>query len=489
MIGKLNCSLPAAPVVGVSDAVGSTPNRHSVRYLSAPLTLALVALWSTLGAQPAAAQAGTLIADITCPDASGGVSVAFDGAFLYYTNFSGSVMHRIAIPGPGASTCAPPATPPTHLDFPIIGPPGLNAFSFDATSPTPQFWGAGGVTGRDIWTLTVPTTTSPVSTGMLQYTISPAQIGNCDTFACLTLIDGLAFDGTGSGSIWYSPDASQRVFHFDTAAGPLMSAIPLGSFDVHTPPNDMAPQCGFNYSSGVAAGASFLYLQADGCADYFQYDKTGIKLNFFPYGGQRAEDSECDNVTFTQKFPIGKEVIWVRDAFDGHIRAFEQPVGTCLLGGGVPPPVGKGRMTGGGDSVATLPMGSVVHQGLILHCSTTDNPNRLEVNWLDSSGNSNRFHLMSMDTARCTDDPTISPNPPDANFNTHQGTGTGRLNGVAGATVEWKFQDAGEPGALVDKLCLRIRPAPLAPSVLEVGSCPLIVVPLTAGDLQAHNQM
>ena len=37
-------------------------------------------------------------------------------------------------------------------------------------------------------------------------------------------------------------------------------------------------------------------------------------------------------------------------------------------------------------------------------------------------------------------------NPPAAGFDTYKGKGTGRLNGAAGASAEWTFTDAGEPG-------------------------------------------
>ena len=72
----------------------------------------------------------------------------------------------------------------------------------------------------------------------------------------------------------------------------------------------------------------------------------------------------------------------------------------------------------------------------------SQSPNTLEVNW----DKGNKFHLDSLTTASCTDDPTIIPNPPDAGFDTYKGTGTGSYNGVSGATAVWTFTDAGEPG-------------------------------------------
>ncbi|WP_447974294.1 hypothetical protein [Nitrospira sp. Kam-Ns4a] len=107
-----------------------------------------------------------------------------------------------------------------------------------------------------------------------------------------------------------------------------------------------------------------------------------------------------------------------------------------------PPPPGtaKGRMTGGG-SVMSSTVGRVTH-GFELHCDATKSPNNLQINW----GKGNKFHLESLTMASCSDDPAIAPNPPAAPLDTYKGEGTGRLNGVAGATAKWTFTDAGEPG-------------------------------------------
>ncbi len=46
----------------------------------------------------------------------------------------------------------------------------------------------------------------------------------------------------------------------------------------------------------------------------------------------------------------------------------------------------------------------------------------------------------------CTDNPLISEGNPAAGFDTMTGQGTGTLNGVSGATIEYVFTDQGEPG-------------------------------------------
>ena len=86
--------------------------------------------------------------------------------------------------------------------------------------------------------------------------------------------------------------------------------------------------------------------------------------------------------------------------------------------------------------------GTRVTHGFELHCNVKETPNNLEVNW----GKGNKFHLEKLTYASCVDDPKIEPNLPAAGFDTYKGKGIGRFNGKAGATVEWVFTDAGEPG-------------------------------------------
>jgi sugar lactone lactonase YvrE len=106
-------------------------------------------------------------------------------------------------------------------------------------------------------------------------------------------------------------------------------------------------------------------------------------------------------------------------------------------GGGGGGGAAKGRMTGGGTIVSTS-----VHHGFELPCDKTKSPNNLEVNW----GKGNKFHLESLTSAACSDDPSISEGQPVAGFDTYRGSGTGRYNGTSGATAEWTMTDAGEPG-------------------------------------------
>lgn len=123
----------------------------------------------------------------------------------------------------------------------------------------------------------------------------------------------------------------------------------------------------------------------------------------------------------------------------------------------------EGRMTGGGS--VFLPGGNTspgagirVTHGFQLHCAdepTTIN-NRLEINWANSttSKSNNHFHLLTLVTVGCFDDPALDEQQPDADIDTLFGTGIGRFTGKVGllsyknvtAWVDFTFTDDGEPG-------------------------------------------
>lgn len=154
---------------------------------------------------------------------------------------------------------------------------------------------------------------------------------------------------------------------------------------------------------------------------------------------------------------------------DGTPHAFIFAFGEV---GGTPIGDVKTRMTGGG-SVSTSDGTRVTH-GFELHCDASKGPNNLQVNW----GKGNRFHLTDLASAACTDDGSISEDSPVAGFDTYKGKGTGTYNGVAGATAEWTFTDAGEPGS-ADYVSLTIKDAG-ANIVLSVTGT------LSNGNHQAH---
>jgi hypothetical protein len=110
------------------------------------------------------------------------------------------------------------------------------------------------------------------------------------------------------------------------------------------------------------------------------------------------------------------------------------------LAAGPPPPGAPGRMTGGGSIFEADGTTRVTH-GFELHCDPSNTPNTLEINW----DGGNNFHLDTLLTANCTDDPSIQPQPPAAPFDTFVGTGVGTCNGQP-ALISFTLTDAGEPG-------------------------------------------
>ena len=142
-----------------------------------------------------------------------------------------------------------------------------------------------------------------------------------------------------------------------------------------------------------------------------------------------------------------------------------------------------GRMTGGGSINVSLggdlakPV-RITH-GFELYCDASKGPNNLQVNW----GNE-RFHLDSLNSALCVDNPSINPNPPSASFDTYHGKGVGRYKKGNGpwqtATAEWTFTDAGEPGKGADSMAILIK----------VGSTVVLQATgiLDGGNHQAHKE-
>lgn len=294
-----------------------------IRLLS---VLALVTGGITLSlVLPAIAARGDLIAEvITTTDPVRGISpsIAFDGHYLYYAEYAGFTLHRIDVPPPGGPT---PAT--GHVETPIIGTlSGIMTLSYDASRDA--FWTVGG-DGMSVYLL------SKTGTATLAYRIAPDDRPGFQSgiYATETKI---AYDGTDD-TIWYSPDATSRIYHYRTSPDVLGTAeLVAGTpyIDVNVAPNDMTAQCGYSQSSGVAVGGAHLFITVAGCRYYFEYTKTGAKVGWHAYnflGGNSPQDLECDNVSYSVP------VFWIKDGWEGHFRAVEQPsAGACVFGGGTP---------------------------------------------------------------------------------------------------------------------------------------------------------
>jgi hypothetical protein len=275
----------------------------------------------------AARAAGNRIAEVITPEDNSllwarGISpnVAFDGSYLYYTEYGGSILHRIDVPPPGGPTVAT-----GQVNVPIMGSSsGIMTIAYDRRRD--GFWAVGG-NGLSVYFLT------KAGNATLVYSIDPMNDRpgfQSGPFATETKI---AYDGTDD-TIWYSPDATTRVYHYRTTpdalgTAALVTATPF--IDVGAAPNDVAAQCGYSQSSGVAVGGAHLFITVAGCPYYFEYTKTGVKVGAHPYDVlESSQDAECDNVSY------GVAVFWIKEGYKGRIVAIEQPsAGACVYGGGV----------------------------------------------------------------------------------------------------------------------------------------------------------
>ena len=132
------------------------------------------------------------------------------------------------------------------------------------------------------------------------------------------------------------------------------------------------------------------------------------------------EDEYIDNV-FTVRWDSGSEICSARVRCEKEGR-----------------PDGDGRRMTGGGSIGKG-KDRVTH-GFQLRCDDSDPRQNLEINW-----HQHRFHLLDLDSAICSDT-ALDEGHPVAGFDTFTGKGHGRFDGVDGATVEFEFTDAGEPG-------------------------------------------
>ena len=133
--------------------------------------------------------------------------------------------------------------------------------------------------------------------------------------------DGLSFDASDN-TVWASADAAPTVQHYQPD-GHL-----IASFDLH----NTLGGCG---NSGLAAGATMMFLANNGCSQIYQVPKdhigvTGADNQTTLVGGYpaRLEDLECDDQTFD-----GTTVIWSKDAYDAVINAFDVGSVDCGVGG------------------------------------------------------------------------------------------------------------------------------------------------------------
>ena len=410
------------------------------------LVAALLGLQILLQApEPAAAAPGDLIADVVVAEYPNRVSpsVAFDGHYLYHVDYGGSVLHRVDVPPAGGSHSAT-----GQVDVPISGvTSGIMTLSYDAGRDA--FWAVSG-DGLSIYLLRKSGATT------LAFTIDPANdrpgyqpVGD---FPDETKV---AYDRVDD-TIWVSADAGTRIYHYHTYAdaqgtAALVAATPF--IDVNVPPNDMVAQCGYSQSSGVAVGGPHLFISIAGCAYYFEYTKTGVKVGAYaanPYLGPTAEDLECDNLSYSVP------VFWLRDGFDGHMRAYQQPAAdACGYGGGPapePPPPPKPA----GLEVAAPSAGRAGEAFLVgVTAKNADGTT--------ATGYTGTVHFTSSDTA------TGVVLPPDSALTNGQGTFSATLIKAGTQTIT----AADSANALSTTVTIAINAAPASRFVLASSTTPV----------------
>jgi hypothetical protein len=322
-----------------------------------------------------------------------------------------------------------------------------------------------------------------------------AWIGETDCLGGL-----LQFDGDGNLVLRRAPAVEVRGVHFLDFADDLCT-IHYTSFGLNVKRYDVCTESqlpDFNVAPlPDAGGAQALAILPDGgvlvanLSVIVRLDAAGNQIGTY-------DDAGRDLWIGLALDPDGTS-FWATDWQTSYVYRFDLASGAVLTSWDVgtepftvkgvtvqpptdlpPPPRAAARMTGGG-SVFTESidpeLGEIrVTHGFELHCDPAAVPNNLQINWEKG----NRFHLEELLTAECFDDPEINPHPPTAPFDTYVGTGTGRYNGEPGATAEWTFTDAGEPGTVDQIVSLVIRDAG--------GSVVLTVEEefLTFGNHQAH---
>jgi hypothetical protein len=263
--------------------------------------------------------------------------------------------------------------------------------------------------------------------------------------------------------------------------------------DLTGPPLDSTVPQTFTFSSSNkdrTANLDMFFASVMGSVSGFGFRPTSIEITTNGPNGtttlvSNALDSnagaEFDYFTIAVDVPAGATTLTVQAFPRDDLNTGRLPASFVWLAGAFSlepetPPTVPGRMTGGG-SVFTI--GDVrVTRGFQIHCDLRE-PNNLEVNW-----DGNRFHTSELTSAVCIDQASVDQNPPVAPFDTFIGGGVGKLNGKAGARIEFVFVDAGEPGTS-DTATIKIFDSSNN-LVLDVPGDPNVPGFLTFGNIQAH---
>ncbi|HEY6944076.1 MAG TPA: hypothetical protein VI431_02975 [Candidatus Acidoferrum sp.] len=200
----------------------------------------------------------------------------------------------------------------------------------------------------------------------------------------------------------------------------------------------------------------------------------GVKVDAQPFAlptdqftGQMAAPS-ATNVVDVEGVAIGN--------WDDGFLASDTPTVTVTVNIPSNCNPGTGRFTGGGKQVVVGV--ATVTKGFEVDCDLHQPSNNLEVNWQDASG-AHHFHMETFDSAVCT--LNGNPVPPKAPVNTIVASGTGRVDGVLGFTVQFTLIDNGEPGTNDKAGFLIFETANPSNVVLAIP-----VITITTGNIQAH---
>lgn len=388
----------------------------------------------------------------------GGIGVAFDGTDILYTCAGEAAIRKTDLAGTdnGMVATADAAGAPVSVD----------AIAWDTNEN--KLWGGDldGAGSCRIWSIDMG---SGLATLRFSF-VDPH--GGC-SFA---FFDGLTVD-TVTDTLYLSPDVHKYIHHYnkDGSLGvndPIdfetLTSAPADVCPGTEPFPDADPVAGCN-NSGLAIGLDgTLFAGTNGESKIVTVNPVAKTFTgVFSTVDGRDEDLECGPKV------NGLETLLSREFFSGAIAVLEVPEGTCVS----PVEPAKGRMTGGGTVVGKAAVGTPteIKHGFELHCNASTLPNNLEVNW----GKGNKFHLESLTSAACSDDPNFDEGQPVAGFDTYKGSGTGSYNGVSGATANWVFTDQGEPGKS-DTVHLKIVDGGGTTVVDIVGK-------LQVGNQQAHN--
>jgi hypothetical protein len=209
----------------------------------------------------------------------------------------------------------------------------------------------------------------------------------------------------------------------------------------------------FSFASATTdrqADLSMFFSSVAGTTSGGEFRPTSIKITtnmgaevYFDNYLDSNDGQEWDTLKLTVDIPAQATQLTVQALSENHISNDESPASFVWTAAALSIPYeispAKGRMTGGG-SVFTDDNARVT-LGFEIHCDLSK-PNNLQVNWPGG----NKFHMLELTSAICTDDPAINQKPPVAPLDTFTGVGTGRFNGVEGATINFIFVDKGEPG-------------------------------------------